>query len=275
VVIVPAIGRVMQFSFLEGENPFWEKEALFGQTPDPASNEWKNFGGDKSWPAPQADWPKLTPRSWPPPVAFDSMPVTARVRDGQVVLTSPVDPHYGIRTHRTITLDPRQPVMTISTRYEKVVGEPVSVSVWTITQLDDPVGVYVPVPDPTLFPSGYHAQSPELPPDLTFRDQLLSLTRPKDKSTKFGSDADSLLWVGRETMLRIDLPRDRGRRYPDGSSSAEVYTNPDPDAYVELELLGPLQLLEVGRALEATNTYTLLRRSEAAPEGDARRVLNR
>jgi hypothetical protein len=36
-----------------------------------------------------------------------------------------------------------------------------------------------------------------------------------------------------------------------------------------------LQLLEVGRTLEATNTYTLLRRSEAAPEGDARRVLNR
>ena len=43
-----------------------------------------NFGGDKTWPAPQSDWPKLTPRPWPPPVAFDSLPVQATV-DGFVV----------------------------------------------------------------------------------------------------------------------------------------------------------------------------------------------
>ena len=275
VVIVPAIGRVMGFGFIGEENPFWEKSALFGQAPDPNSSEWKNFGGDKSWPAPQADWPKLTPRAWPPPVAFDALPVTAQTRGTQVTLISPVDPHLGIRTYRMITLDPVEPRMRITTRYEKVTGNPMSLGVWIITQLDDPVGVYVPVPEPTLFPSGYHAQSKELPPDLTFNKGLLSLTRPRDKSTKFGSDADALLWVGEQTMVLIESPRNRQWRYPDNGSSAEVYTNPDPDAYVELELLGPLQLLEVGQRMEATSVYQLFRREHADPEQDVRRVLKR
>src|ERR1041384_218159 len=70
-VIVPAIGRVMQFRFAgEEDGPFWENSAMTGKAPDPAATEWGNFGGDKTWPAPQSDWPKTTPRAWPPPVAF-------------------------------------------------------------------------------------------------------------------------------------------------------------------------------------------------------------
>lgn len=275
VVIVPSIGRVMQFKFIGGEDTFWENEALFGKPVDATSNDWGNFGGDKTWPAPQADWPKLTPRSWPPPVAFDAMPVTAQVNGAEVTLISPVDPHYGIRTYRMITLDPKRPVMKITTRYEKVTGDPMTVSVWIITQLRDPAGVYVPVPDPTLFPSGHHAQSKELPPDLKFAKGLISLTRPRNMSTKIGTDAGSLLWVGRETMVRIDSPRDPKRRYPDNSSSAEVYTNPDPNKYVELEMLSPLRLLETGQRMEATCEYTLMRRTSANPEVDARKVLDR
>src|SRR5947207_10963864 len=52
----------------------WENRTLDGIKPEPESKEWGNFGGDKTWPAPQSDWPKLTSRAWPPPVAFDSMP---------------------------------------------------------------------------------------------------------------------------------------------------------------------------------------------------------
>ncbi|HAV65626.1 MAG TPA: hypothetical protein DCY13_25030, partial [Verrucomicrobiales bacterium] len=275
VVIVPAVGRVMQFRFRNGEPTFWENEALLGKLPDPESGEWGNFGGDKTWPAPQADWPKLTPRAWPPPVAFDSMAVTAQINEAHVTLISPVDPHYGIRTYRMIALEPDRPVMKITTRYEKVIGDPVSVSVWIITQLRDPAGVYVPVPAPTLFPSGYHAMSRDLPPDLKYSKGLISLTRPRDKSTKIGTDAGSLLWIGRETMMRMDSPRDGRRRYPDNSSSAEVYTNPDPNAYVELEMLSPLKLLEVGQTMEETCLYTLIPRRLADPEKEARQVLGR
>jgi len=100
-VIVPAVGRVMQFRFAGTEDgPFWENRALDGKAPDPQSKEWSNFGGDKAWPAPQADWSRITPRAWPPPVAFDSMPAEARVDGFVVTLVSSVDPNYGIRTRR-------------------------------------------------------------------------------------------------------------------------------------------------------------------------------
>src|SRR5256885_1581567 len=139
-VIVPAIGRVMQFRFAgEEDGPFWENRTLDGIKPEPESKEWGNFGGDKTWPAPQSDWPKLTPRAWPPPVAFDSMPVRATVDGFVAKLVSAVDPHYGIRVYREITLALNRPVMTITTTYEKVSGQPFRVGVWVITQLKDPV----------------------------------------------------------------------------------------------------------------------------------------
>lgn len=84
VIIVPEVGRVMQFRFAgEEDGVFWENRALDGKSPDPKSKEWGNFGGDKTWPSPQGDWPKVTDRAWPPPPAFDSMPVDARAEFGK------------------------------------------------------------------------------------------------------------------------------------------------------------------------------------------------
>lgn len=265
-VIVPAIGRVMQFRFTgEEDGPFWENAELFGKSPDPKSSTWGNFGGDKTWPAPQSEWPKLTPRSWPPPVAFDSMPVTAEIKHtlvstSMVELISPVDPHYGIRTQRLIQLDARRPQMLITTRYEKVEGDPVTVGVWIITQLKDPQAVHILMPKTSIFAEGYTKQSKQLPASLKQQGRLLSLTRDPKISTKIGTDASSLLWIGTKHTLRIDSPRVANVTYPDQGSSAEVYTNPDPLKYVELEMLGPLKTMKIGDRIEHTNTYTLSRK---------------
>src|SRR6185437_8047847 len=75
VVIVPSIGRVMNFSFLDargqpGEGPLWNNRDMDGKPVDPASSQWGNFGGDKSWPALQSEWPNIQHRGWPPPVGF-------------------------------------------------------------------------------------------------------------------------------------------------------------------------------------------------------------
>ena len=275
-VVVPAIGRVMQFRFAgEDDGPFWENAELFGKSPDPAASTWGNFGGDKTWPAPQGDWPKLTSRAWPPPAAFDSMPVKAQVRGEAIELLSPIDPHYGIRTRRLIKLDAKRPVMTITTTYEKLEGLPVMVAVWTITQLKDPHGVFVPLPKTSVFTDGYAKQSKETPAELKRAGQLLSLTRSATVSTKIGTDADALVWIGEKHVVRIDSPRAANATYPDQGSSAEVYTNLDPLKYVELEMLGPLSQMKAGDRIERTNTYTLLRRREKNAEDEARKIIGR
>lgn len=274
VFIVPAIGRVMQFKFTEEtDGPLWENREMDGKAPDAQSKVWGNFGGDKTWPAPQSDWPKVTPRSWPPPVAFDSMPVTATIQGSEVILTSPVDPNYGIRTIRRITLDPQKPVMKISTAYEKVTDTPQTVSIWTITQFKDPLTVCLPIPARTPFKEGYNLQMEETPNNVRKNNGYLSLLRNTRKSSKIGNDAESLVWIGEKSALRIDSARQPNADYPDKGSSAEVYTNPDPLPYVELELLGPLHTMKSGDKAERTNTYTLMHRTETSVEAEARKIL--
>jgi hypothetical protein len=275
VVIAPAIGRVMQMRFRgDEEGPFWENAELAGHRPDPASKTWGNFGGDKTWPAPQADWPKITPRAWPPPAAFDSMPVTVEIKGDVVELVTPIDAHFGVRARRVVRLDPKRPSMTITTTYEKVEGEPRTIGVWIITQLKDPERVFIPLPAKTLTPEGYNRQSKELPANLQRSGSMLSLTRDPKLSTKIGSEAGALLWIGEKHSLRIDSPRVAGATYPDQSSSGEVYTNPDPLKYVELEMLGPVSTMKVGDRIERSNTYTLFRRGSGTAEEEAKRLLS-
>src|SRR5580698_8591259 len=138
VVIVPSIGRVMNFSFLgksgqPTEGPLWNNREMDGKPVDPTSQQWGNFGGDKSWPELQSEWPTIQKRGWPPPTAFDAAADTAEIKGTQVTLTSPIDPSYGIRETRVINLDKIAAVMTITTTYEKVQGDPIKTGIWTIT----------------------------------------------------------------------------------------------------------------------------------------------
>jgi hypothetical protein len=274
VIIVPDIGRVVQFGLTGEEGVFWENRKLDGRLPDWNSSEWANFGGDKTWPAPDTDWSKYTQRAgWRPPPAFDAMPVTAQIEaDGDVTLTSPIDPFYHVRVQRRVHLDAVRPVMTIYTTYERVSGARLQVGVWVITQLAEPAGLFAPVPRNTKG-AGYTLLSNEHPPDVRVKKGLLSLTRNPKAAHKIGCEAGSLVWVGPRCALRIDSQRVPGAQYPDQGSSAAIYTNPDPLPYVELEILGPLQMLKAGDRLQQVSTYTLSRRTEAKPESEARRML--
>jgi hypothetical protein len=54
-----------------------------------------------------------------------------------------------------------------------------------------------------------------------------------------------------------------------------VYTNADPVPYVELETFGPLQTLNPGEKMSATNTYRIARRTAADVDTDVRALLAR
>jgi hypothetical protein len=272
-IVVPAVTRVMSFRLAGGENVFWTDRALDGRTSSAERKSWVNFGGDKSWPAPEAEWGRYTGnKSWLPPAAFDALPAEARIKGDAVYLVSPVDPHYGIRVTRRIALQAEAATMTIETEYERVAGAPSRIGIWVITQLRDPVAVYVPVPTASRFPDGHFVFGDKPWPQLARRGDLLEVTRDPATSHKLGSDADRMLWVGRDAVCLISSPRVAGE-YPDRGASAEVYTNPDPKTYVELETLGPLAELGPGARIRQTNTYTLWPRRETDPRSEAARHL--
>jgi glyoxylase-like metal-dependent hydrolase (beta-lactamase superfamily II) len=273
VAIVPAVGRVMQFGFVGQPGVFWENRALDGKAPESDMKQWINFGGDKTWPAPEADWARYTGHGWCPPPAFDGMPADSKVENGDIVLTTPVDRYYGISAQRRIHLDPARPVLSITTTYTRRAGEPSRVGVWVITQLKDPAAIFLPRVGQDPLTNEVVSLSPTLPPDLTADKDLVCLTRDPKSPYKLGSQAGVLVWVGAQTAVRIDAPRVIGAEYPDHGSSVEVYTNQDPLQYVELETLGPLQTLKRGDSITRTNTYTLLHRTLSSPRAEALRLL--
>jgi hypothetical protein len=269
-VIVPAIGRVMQLRLKgEAEGAFWENHALDGQLHDAASSEWLNFGGDKCWPAPQSAWPQHQDRDWPPPVAFDARPVEVVAVERGVVLTSPVDPGYGIQVVRHVELDAAQPIMRIATEFRKLSGAPVTVGIWTITQMRDPERVCIQLPEDSKYTSGFIRMLEAEPADLKVDGCLLSLKRHARQQVKVGSDGSSMAWLGQNCVVRIDTDIRPGE-YPDGGCVTEVYTNPDPLQYVELETLGPLTTMNVGDRIEQITAYTVMPRSTTDLQAEAR-----
>jgi hypothetical protein len=178
-----------------------------------------------------------------------------------------------------VHLDPEQAIMTITTTYELVSGDAKTIGVWTITQLKEPVSIFVPLPQDTKRTNSFTLLGKEPPPDLRTlslgittgdaKRNVLCLSRDPKASYKIGTEAITLLWIGEKAALRIDSERLAQAEYPDQGSSAEIYTNPDPLRYIELEMLGPLRKLMAGDRIHHTNTYRLFRRSETSPDAEA------
>ena len=277
-VVVPAIGRVVALRIpgvAAPADPFWRHPAL-AATLAPDDSGWINFGGDKAWPAPQSQWERIAGRPWPPPATFDARAYAATVVDGTVRLESEVDARYGMRVRRDVRLTADE--MTIDTTYQKVSGAPVRVAVWTITQLTSPERIFLLLPARSTFPGGRRDVSPVPPAGVAVDGRLLSLARDRQHKTMIVSDADALLWVGKDCVLlvhKLGPPPSVRAEWP-GGAHAQVYTSPDGDQpYVELELLGQLDELSPGEELSLSVGYRLMPRSEADPLVEARKVLAR
>jgi AhpD family alkylhydroperoxidase len=157
--------------------------------------------------------------------------------------------------------------MRIRTRYEKVQGDPVKVGVWVITQLKDPREVRLYKSAGSSMKDGYVQVSGPAPVGLQVHDWGISLRRDPRNKLKVGSDGDRIEWFGNSWRLRIDAePRDAKAEYPEQGSSVQVYTNDDPDKYVELETQGPLLTMKKGDKQERVNTYTLTKTDLYNPE---------
>jgi hypothetical protein len=308
VTVVPRLGRVTELVLLKdgaAQGPVWVNPALAPGLAADATG-WSNFGGEKTWPAPQDEWAKLTGSPWPPPETFDATPFSETVVDRQIEIVSAVDPHYGIQVRRRIVLDPALPVLTIETRYEKVQGRSVTVAVWTIAQLMPPDRMFVRLPERSVFPGGYRNKLPAAPRDLRVDGRLLSMARDPLEKTQIATDGDALLWVGAGPDLLVEALDARGAPPPSGTSPwartsheypsltgpkpkpssssdldwpggvhAQIYTSPDgQQRYVELELLGRLHRLGPGDSASFTVRYTLVPRSEGDPTREARKVLH-
>jgi hypothetical protein len=88
-----------------------------------------------------------------------------------------------------------------------------------------------------------------------YRSRAIAALTPRSAPT-----APAWLGSAPTCVVRIDVEPMPGT-YPDGGCHTEIYTNPDPLPYVELETLGPLTHMSIGDRIHHSATYTVTRRS--------------
>ncbi|MGA2535217.1 MAG: hypothetical protein ABSF53_04320 [Terracidiphilus sp.] len=269
---MPSIGRVMQFRLAGDANgTFWENPALAGRMAGTHTDEWFNFGGDKCWPAPQSAWQQQQARAWPPPPGFDCPQMTAIIGESELILTSQVDAAWGIQIVRSIALEPRKPIMRIHSEYHKTLGSPVQAGIWSITQMQEPEAVCIHLNSASSLTNGYLRLFDAEPKGLMLERGVLSFARHREAYTKIGADGAALAWIGPTSVVRIDVEPQMGE-YPDGGCITEIYTNPNPLNYVELETLGPMSYMNIGDRMHLNVTYTISPRSNLDSLGETESI---
>lgn len=254
-VLPLAGGRILSVTF-RGKETLWRNSDLLddslrpvhGHIIEPTAGsmaDWRNYGGDKTWPAPQG-W--SGPHEWagPPDPVLDSGAYSWQRRgheDGVTVeLSSGADPRTGLRITRELTLRDGEAAYELSLRAENVSDRNVSWALWNVTQRragqPGQGGVWVGLEQGDLelveLVPGTGVPTAERSGDIAFiphQDVIGKLGFP----TAAGWLAHAAHGSTTSQAFRVD----REQTYPDGGSRVEVWMEYPLEA--PLEHLGGLQ----------------------------------
>ncbi|MFE0750085.1 DUF4380 domain-containing protein [Gordonia sp. NPDC058843] len=273
--VVPALGGRILSARVGDREALWRNPELLGEDllpvpghqPAPVSGQladWRNYGGDKTWPAPQG-W--SGPQEWagPPDPVLDSGPyefMSSTTGDRvTLTMTSEHDPRTGLTMSRTVSVAEGNRFVVDLTG-TNTGCEPVQWSLWNVTQLPGGGDVLVAVDDMTVEPVelavGTHAPQWQPAGESTVRvpgqDVVgkLGFTRATGTMSYTRNDL-TVTW-----MHDVDSSAD----YPDGGSRTEVWMeyplsapldhlgglNP-PDRIVECEVLSPMTRIQPGESV--------------------------
>lgn len=210
--VAPDIGgRVIQVEL--GDHPFFFVNAeLAGKVFPPEENgggkgDWKNYGGDKLWPAPQG-WESDDQWPGPPDPILDGGKYTAEIagqtpEHAAVTLSSPPDPRTGVQLGRTVHLFPGSTQVRVDCTMKNISRRPVRWAIWEVTQQDaaDPrnpgtfnqdLWAYCPMNLHSFHPNGFYpmfgqANHPAFRPDS---GNALLAVHYEDRVGKVGLDSD-------------------------------------------------------------------------------------
>ncbi len=258
LVVAPAVGRVMRYGFVGGENQLWTNPGRSTAATEAAALKWSNHGGDKVWPWPQ-EWKQEFGRDWPPPAALESTAHAVRVVDQSTLqLTSPPFGAHGMRVTRRIHLADAGSRVTIESRLAAERPVPGEWAAWTVSAVPPPDAVLA-----RLRPGGTWQLMYAAPWRVeAAATNLLTLVPPPDKSAKVGLDADVLAAQRGRVLFVQQLAR---VARPPSTEVAQVFSSPPAtpagpaDAYYELELTAPRGNLGPAQTSQMTVHWTLHR----------------
>lgn len=278
-IVVPALsGRVMRYGAVGGPNQLWN-----GNPGQAKPGEWRNWGGEKVWPALQSLWPLFTPGGWPPHATWDQAPHRAQILPGGVLRTvGPVMAGWGARQIRTYRIDPATGDFVVSTTFRKERGEPRQMAVWNVVQIPQPEAIFVRLNPDSTYRNGYHWFGGKAPGEgrVEVLDSGLARYLPSPTGGfKFGADSPlcAAVAVRNGVALRLRAKKVAGGAYPEGADGngfpVTVWNGGaarPAERYNEVETMSPLTNLKVGQSLTHTLRFSLHRvPAGSAPEAAA------
>jgi hypothetical protein len=246
-LVVPALGRVMSYGEVNGDNWLWNAPAKSGKTPSQA--DWRGQGGNKTWLAPQSEWPQWFGRAWPP---WEGTPFQAEVLSGGKLHTvSAVSPASGTRIIRDYWHDEKTGDFVIEQSVQKVKGAPLRASIWSVTQIAPPDAVFLPVNPQSAYPNGFQRLDEDSAKgQLVWKaaGSLLEVRPGAQGAFKLGVDAPvAAIAAVKDGVAFVQKTARPDGEYPDAAPGAtgfpvELFNGGTKAApYVELELLSPLR----------------------------------
>jgi len=277
VVAVPELGgRVLSLKLADYEFLFMNA-ALAGKRFTPEEHQgdgslvsWKNYGGEKTWPAPQG-WDG--PHQWPgpPDPVLDSGMYSAEPSQSgtrvSLSMSSPPDARSGLRITRRLTLASQSDHIQVDLSFENIAERPVRWSIWDVMQincaapdgtLNDRMWMYIPTqsdpPYHVLYGEANDTQwQPGIVPGVLGVHYLGHVGK-----IGVASRAGWLAVVDQaaERALAVRFKVEPDAEYPDGGASVECWTESpgapspvliqSPGYLLEAEVLGPLRVLQPG-----------------------------
>lgn len=271
VVVVPSIGRIMHYGFLDGKNILYTNPEMYGRQLVPGATFMKDgkpanvlFGGDRLVTLPEDMIDRVLTRRINTDPWQDGRPWKCKRVAGGVMITSPVSQIFGVQLSRTLRLEPHGSRLWIDQKMVKLQPasspkvDAVPLTIWNLTQLPSPRQTWQPCADNSVFKNGIYTppwSQKRIAGNYVIQDGMIRLTPNKEKSQKIGTDARG--WVAGWTGSALLIERFNyieGGSYPEGGTSTAVYTNP---TFTEMECLSPQKVMAVGDSMEYTIRWEL------------------
>ncbi|MCW3816408.1 DUF4380 domain-containing protein [Micromonospora sp. DR5-3] len=286
---VPALGGRILALRLAGHETLYRNDALLderlhrradhGPAPDGTMATWRNYGGDKTWPAPQG-WDGPGQWAGPPDAVLDSGPYTWTVAEhggrARLTMSSAADPRSGLTIRRLVDVVDGSTTVTITHRLINTGPHPVRWAPWNVLQLPGPVagtgdGWYAGVDDSPVPIRGLLAGTGL--PSWALADGVVHVTG-QDVVGKLAVPGASgwLATVSGGHLVTQHFAVDPAGRYPDGGARAEVWLECPQERGIESlgglrptarilesEVLGPLVDLAPGEHTDLIVRLSVLR----------------
>lgn len=283
LIFVPQVGGRLMGLQWDRQDLFWVNPDLAGQALDPqllrnpslekVDLGFLLWGGNKTWLAPQAQWPQALPFIDLDSGVYDSE--ILHLGDGagedpaplKIVLTSPVCRESGIQITRTVTVQDQG--WSIQHQLQNQSDRPAQWGIWSNTMVRRPAQVWFPLGMTSVFFQGVKTFTEEGDSSI-MRSQVISLhpamARVRCETAakfKYGVDSEqgSVLTAipladGQVLGWVSQFPTFTAESYGHGCT-AEVFNAAAYD-YLEVEIHSPVRSLAPGDILTLTETNHLM-----------------